>query len=200
MLVRLLIKSSIKPFSSLTNLLQIRKCTSDIVNNVDNIKTKGRKIIKLRSNRPIIQKQRATNEAHELKAKELGLSWRIIGATILHRYPTITPDVAEWESNMWDMQDKIEEKQREWFMEEVGGTDAQIIPDTNPSVQEILDSMPFQPASRITDADISNDRHSLERKLPKSLYLIVKRNRNDNPWQFPQGKMKDEESSLREVI
>jgi 8-oxo-dGTP pyrophosphatase MutT (NUDIX family) len=84
-------------------------------------------------------------------------------------------------------------------MNEVGGTDAQIIPDTNPSVEEILESMPFEPASRITDADTNNDRRSLDRKLPKSLYLIVKRNREDNSWQFPQGKIKDEESSLREV-
>jgi hypothetical protein len=72
--------NSRKKTLSLTNVLQIRKCTSNI-SNVDKVENKGRKIIKLRSNRPIIQKQRATNEAHELKAKELGLPWRTIGAT-----------------------------------------------------------------------------------------------------------------------
>ena len=39
----------------------------------------------------------------------------------------------------------------------------------------------------------------MERKLPESMYLIVKRNREDQPWQFPQGRLLDSESSLRAV-
>ena len=39
----------------------------------------------------------------------------------------------------------------------------------------------------------------MERKLPESMYLIVKRNRENQPWQFPQGKLLDSESSLRAV-
>lgn len=37
-------------------------------------------------------------------------------------------------------------------------------------------------------SDLTNDRRSLERRLDDSLFLIVKRNRKDNSWQFPQGK------------
>lgn len=81
--------------------------------------------------------------------------------------------------------------------------------------------MPFQPAPRVTEAgtrpsvsyfwmrssnithvsftDHANDRKSLERKLDQSLYLIVKRNREDNAWQFPQGKVLINES-LRQVM
>lgn len=70
----------------------------------------------------------------------------------------------------------------------IAGTDAQIIPDRNPTVEEILESMPFEPAPRITEADRTNDRRSTERCLDKSLYLIVKRSRETNAWQFPQGK------------
>ena len=54
--------------------------------------------------------------------------------------------------------------------------------------------MPFKPASRITEADTNNDRKSLDRRLQDSLFLIVKRNRNDNSWQFPQGKLLAEET------
>jgi hypothetical protein len=38
-------------------------------------------------------------------------------------------------------------------MDAVGGTDSQIICDTNPSYEEIIEAMPFKPASRITEAD-----------------------------------------------
>lgn len=72
--------------------------------------------------------------------------------------------------------------------------------------------MPFVPASRTTEAgmimlvsnfsphlDLTNNRRSTERKCAESLYLIVKRNRKDNPWQFPQGKWLEGES-LRQVL
>lgn len=42
--------------------------------------------------------------------------------------------------------------------------------------------------------DEKNDHHSLDRKLPNSLFLIVKRNREDNMWQFPQGKLREGEN------
>jgi large subunit ribosomal protein L46 len=40
---------------------------------------------------------------------------------------------------------------------------------------------------RITEADKANDRKSLYRKLDKKLFLIVKRQRDQHTWQFPQG-------------
>ena len=46
----------------------------------------------------------------------------------------------------------------------------------------------------VVTSDKNNDHRSLERKLPRSLFLIVKRNRADDPWQFPQGKLKDGET------
>lgn len=39
---------------------------------------------------------------------------------------------------------------------------------------------------RITQADKTNDRHSLRRALDSKLYLVVKKNRQDYSWQFPQ--------------
>jgi hypothetical protein len=98
--------------------------------------------------------------------------------------------------------------------------------------EEIINSLPFKPRSRITEAgkfdktiqtqfhlnqyknnviyklslslyiyslDENNDRKSIERRLQDSLFLIVKRNREDHSWQFPQGKILEEEKSLRKV-
>lgn len=138
--------------------------------------------------REVIQKYRAINAAHEAAATASGLPWRYAAATILHRYPTILVMPEDWEIENVKMQEKIGAKRREVMMETVGGTPAQIIPEKNTPYEDILASMPFQPASRITEADEADDRKSLERKLDQSLYLIVKRNRADNAWQFPQGK------------
>ncbi|KAF9187053.1 54S ribosomal protein L17 mitochondrial [Haplosporangium sp. Z 767] len=40
---------------------------------------------------------------------------------------------------------------------------------------------------RVTEADRKNDVRSLERALQRTLYLIVKKSRDQHPWQFPQG-------------
>jgi large subunit ribosomal protein L46 len=40
---------------------------------------------------------------------------------------------------------------------------------------------------RITEADRKNDVKSLERALQRTLYLIVKKPRDQHAWQFPQG-------------
>ena len=48
--------------------------------NVVNTKKKGRKVIKPKAKREIIQIRRAENERHEKAAAALGLGWRIVGA------------------------------------------------------------------------------------------------------------------------
>lgn len=154
----------------------------------------ARPVVKPKANRPIIQLQKQRNLELEKKAEEKGLSWRLVTASILHRYPVVTSDVEQWEQDMYDVEEKIMKKKREAFMEQVGGTDAQFIPDSYPEPDEILQSMPFQPAPRITEADLNNDRRSLERQLPRSLFLLVKRSRSDKAWQFPQGKLIGEET------
>ena len=54
----------------------------------------------------------------------------------------------------------------------------------------------FQPASRETEADRSDDRKSLHRKLDRVLYLLVKKPRSDHAWQMPQGGLEEGESLL----
>lgn len=153
-----------------------------------------RKHPRVKDKRPIVQKYRGIQASNEAKAVEAGLGWRIVGATILHRYPVILPLAEPWEYEMEEIQDKIGLRRRQMLMDEVGGTDAQFIPEVPPSIEDIMASMPFQPASRTTEADLKDDRKSIERKLDQSLFLIVKRNRDANSWQFPQGKLQDDET------
>ena len=145
----------------------------------------------VKDNRDIIQKWRKINADHESKAKEMGLNFRVLSSTVLHRYPEITDLAEDWEVDMMVVQEKMEQKQRESLMGEIGGTEAMFMEEQNPTYEEILESLPFEPASRETQADIDNDRRSMNRKLNDSCFLIVKRNRGDelHPWQFPQGKI-----------
>lgn len=43
--------------------------------------------------------------------------------------------------------------------------------------------------SRTTEADRKGDTKSLDRKLDKTLYLLLKKDRNRHSWQFPQGAL-----------
>lgn len=54
----------------------------------------------------------------------------------------------------------------------------------------------FEPASRVTEADRTSDVRSLERKLDRVLYLLVKKPRQDHAWQMPQGGVEEEESLI----
>ncbi len=152
--------------------------------------TKGyRKKILRKQHREVIKRMREVNEEHEVKAKALGLDWRVVCATVLQRYPVITPTNEPWEEAHYDMEERMAEKQREWLMEQLGDTDANFVGDENPSYDEIVASMPFTPAPRVSQADIDGDMRSMERKMDKSSFLLVKRNRDNYAWQFPQGKL-----------
>jgi hypothetical protein len=154
----------------------------------------ARAIRKLKDKREIVVTQRARNASLQANADAKELDWRIVGASILHRYPIITPKKESWEIDMTKLQDKLDDKKRQWLSEQLKGSEAHIFPELNPSYEEILESMPFQPAPTTTEADATNDRRSLNRRLHDSLFLIVKRNRKDNAWQFPQGKLLEKET------
>ncbi|KAF8979266.1 54S ribosomal protein L17 mitochondrial [Entomortierella lignicola] len=51
---------------------------------------------------------------------------------------------------------------------------------------------------RVTEADRKNDVRSLERALQRTLYLIVKKPREEYAWQFPQGGVRAAGRELRE--
>jgi hypothetical protein len=87
----------------------------------------------------------------------------------------------------WDLDEKIENRHRAYAIEKLNNLkNSYKIPEKNPTLEEIIASLPFTPAPRVTEADDKNDYRSIDRKLQDSLFLVVKRNREDNSWQFPQ--------------
>lgn len=88
--------------------------------------------IKPRQDRPIIAAQRKRNQDLEQVANSLGLGWRVVSATIFHRYPVIMKEPEPWEVAMQKVQAKIHEKQRAAFMDLVGDTEAQFVASDNP--------------------------------------------------------------------
>ncbi len=58
----------------------------------------------------------------------------------------------------------------------------------------------FKPAPRLTEADVSGDMRSLNRKLDRVLYMLVKKPRKDHSWQMPQGGVEGEESLLEVCV
>jgi len=156
--------------------------------------TAARSMRKKRGNREILLNRNALNAKHDEKAKELGLDFRVVSACILHRYPVVTLEAEDWEQHFWDVQEKVELKRSEMVNKELEGTEANMVQETGASIDDILASLSFVPASRTTEADFNDDRRSSDRKFNESLYLVVKRNREDSSWQFPQGKLRDDET------
>jgi len=140
-----------------------------------------------------LQMMATANEAHENKAAEMSLGFRVLSAGIIHRYPVITPEEPAWAKEFHALQEDLAARRMQILHQEVSGTGSDLLPENMVSEDDILASMPFAPASRTTSADEENDVKSLERKLDSSLFLLVKRRRNDKSWQFPQGKVRDDE-------
>ena len=60
-----------------------------------------------------------------------------------------------------------------------------------------LELQEFKPGSQLTEADLSGDKTSLNRKLDRVLYLLVKKPRQEHAWQMPQGGVEADESLLQ---
>lgn len=55
-----------------------------------------------------------------------------------------------------------------------------------------------KPFPRVSKADLENDTKSLDRKMSRTLYLLVKKKRDDHAWRFPQSSLVENEN-LRKV-
>jgi large subunit ribosomal protein L46 len=139
-------------------------------------------------------------------------SWRIVSSVCVQRFPTISRAKTQLEQQFHDLQVdfrmkksrlsefELEEKKyleakrdrEKKAMEENidvsrldGGTEFEELQEARDNELKL-----FQPQPRITEADIYDDRRSLNRKLDKILYLIVKK-RNENVWEMPQEILKE---------
>lgn len=139
----------------------------------------------------IIKKYTERNEVHEQRAEELGLTWDMAAATVVERCPIVIPEPPDWERDWVEMKESIEYYQQHDWPEGIGPTHPEKINLNEPGY-----TIPFELGSRVTAADTNNDTTSLERALPDSLYLML---RKDSSWSFPSATLASSEEKLGEA-
>eukprot|EP00002_Diphylleia_rotans_P027384 TRINITY_DN548_c0_g5_i1.p1 TRINITY_DN548_c0_g5~~TRINITY_DN548_c0_g5_i1.p1 ORF type:complete len:260 (-),score=61.76 TRINITY_DN548_c0_g5_i1:509-1288(-) len=127
---------------------------------------------------------------------------RLVAATVLERYPVILEDVPEWKQRYVQMKERHDEHIRKQyppeFLEQFKGKVVENKPDDN----GVLTTFPLH--LRVTEADRTNNFHSLNRALQHKLFLIVKKDRSEHAWQYPQGGVEAGETlrqaAMREFV
>ncbi|XP_041377704.1 39S ribosomal protein L46, mitochondrial-like [Gigantopelta aegis] len=143
-----------------------------------------------------------------------GRQWQLASAVCLERHPVITSEKTELEQKMSKLMERMEleysllsdhelrhkedlllaqkRKQEDYEETEIDASRLTALDLEDKWEAELKN---FTPASRNTDADKSDDRTSVQRKLDRKLILIVKQQLGDQShWVFPQGLWKDGES------
>jgi large subunit ribosomal protein L46 len=157
------------------------------------------------------------------KAPLVSSNYRIVSGVVLSRTPQITRDSTPFEKAYFDYSEKLERQaaaplasdfyfkkgslaERRWKEDEEARKKAMADPQLSltdavkeaQSIQQDEESVTplsnkFETGSRETEADKKNDIKSLDRALQRTLYLIVKKPRDQHAWQFPQGAVEDGE-------
>ncbi|XP_066492332.1 large ribosomal subunit protein mL46 [Tiliqua scincoides] len=141
--------------------------------------------------------------------------WRLLGALALQRPPSLSQAPTLQEKEMAELLQKIEVErslysdhelrclaEEKWLKRKRDKYDDE---DSDPGKEIVLAQdleelweqkfRKFNLASRITDADKSNDRTSLNRKLDKNLLLLVKQKMGDDEiWLLPQAEWQEGET------
>lgn len=130
------------------------------------------------------------------------LPFRYAVATILERTPIIMPEPTPEERAFLKFQLLMANAQARELspevMQRLFGESGDAIPDKHPFLNSKvfeLDDSEYVPAPRETEADRTNDRRSLRRKLDQWLFLIVQRKLGPTGrslWQFPQRFIEEE--------
>lgn len=157
---------------------------------------------------------------HELQSTPTRL-YRVLAATVLLRSPIVTEEQTPFEKAYYAYQRQLSERlaapfpvdfyfkkgslaEKKWIENEMNRAKmSSFSDDIDPEIRKEKSRLALP---RETEADRKKDLRSLERKLDKTLYLLVKKPREDHCWQFPQGVVKDDdvlhttaERSLREM-
>ena len=102
-------------------------------------------------------------------------------------YPNGQPDLKHSRDRRFKQDVILPKKHREHEEGAALGEDGLPLPD--------LDDVgrPIKPNSRITKADETNDQSSLERKLPRTLYLLIQDKKGE--WKFPTFEVSEQDHS-----
>lgn len=142
---------------------------------------------------------------------------RVVAGVVLTRSPQIIRDPTPFERAYFAYQQKLDRAsalsfpaefyfkkgsvaERRWRAQEAARNEAMQSPQSledaaleastrgiTPEEQAQMQENEIVRMTRETEADRKGDRRSLDRALQRSLYLIVKKPREEHAWQFPQG-------------
>eukprot|EP00455_Lapot_gusevi_P027748 TRINITY_DN2946_c0_g1_i2.p1 TRINITY_DN2946_c0_g1~~TRINITY_DN2946_c0_g1_i2.p1 ORF type:complete len:309 (+),score=45.88 TRINITY_DN2946_c0_g1_i2:54-929(+) len=128
------------------------------------------------------------------EASQFKTPWRIVGSAILQRWPVVTKPLEKWEEDWLDLKVRrvVASQKDETFLKDIQlSEEEKYIAEQRELARYQNDQVPLP---RVTKDDLSNNRKSLHRKLWNSLYLIVKKPREQHAWQFPQGGVEKKET------
>lgn len=124
--------------------------------------------------------------------------WRLASAAVIERYPVITPEVSDFESDY--LLGRFLEQQRcarpvsaRLFMSEKDVQQGRSEPDMSDAHADM-----YEPAGRVTQADRDGDMQSMQRALDERLYFVIRRNAQSKHMQFPQVIATDDAVSMAE--
>jgi len=121
--------------------------------------------------------------------------WRIVSAAVIERLPLIKPEPTKEEVEykmILDHKAKIKKEISDREQQQLLGM-SELADDEH----EFEGLEKDEERERITEDDRKNNVRSLDRKLAERLYLIVKKQREQHAWQFPQGGWEKNESLYR---
>lgn len=129
-------------------------------------------------------------------ADKFRLGWRLASAAVVERYPIVMPDVEEFEDEyrigrFTEQQHRARTIDPSWFLSEQDKVEG----ITEPTFEDPQGDR-YEPGPRITEADRTNDRKSVERALPERLYFLVRRTEKSTNMQFPQVLVGDDKVTM----
>lgn len=153
-------------------------------------------------------------------ASSLSNSYRVVAGIVLARNPIITRDPTPFEEEYYAYQQRLEDEaaapfptdfyfkkgsvaEKKWLEQEAErkqrlktGKVANKAPESSQEEDTASGQQTeeiFTLAPRRSKADETNDMKALDRAMQRTLYLIVKKPREQHAWQFPQGGLEKDE-------
>ena len=155
----------------------------------------------------------------ESEAKKSSLPFRTVASVLLERTPVINKLPEPFEVAYEEMRQKrtegthhlyvpenFYEKKRSYdeSMEQAKQlvaerrTSGENVDVQDETLRSLIWELEFEPAKRTTENDESGNRRTTWRRLDTSVFLLLKKDREEHAWQFPQGGwIEDDGTSLR---
>ena len=136
--------------------------------------------------------KKVTDEFLDRKSRQAKLEWKIRVAVLLERLYMEQPDKEPWEIEYEQLKQHLSRYGKQYPKEFATTFDD---PDESSSDDGTSTDLSDTPVARETEADVSGDVRTTQRKLQTSIFLTVQEETN-GLWQLPTVDVKDDETLL----